>query len=236
MPWVRIDENAMDHPKVGALSDGSFRLWVQALAYCQKHLTDGYVSNQAVRSLFAFSPKRRADLEACGLWDAAEGGIAVHDYLQWNDSRASVTAKRDAAKDRMRAAREKRSREVPANSAPRSPERSREVLRGVVCSEGSGSASTEEGSGETNDVQHFIDRWQELHQQYRGVAYLGNPQKDYFSACELIAAFGYAVTEAIAVYGLNDPDPFMRKGTVTLTMLKSRASKYAEELKAKKLA
>jgi hypothetical protein len=29
MPWVRIDENAMDHPKFIALSANAFRLWVE---------------------------------------------------------------------------------------------------------------------------------------------------------------------------------------------------------------
>src|SRR4051812_8981701 len=135
MPWVRIDENAMDHPKIGALPDGAFRLWVQALAYCQKHLTDGHISTRAIRALLAFSPKRRAVLESAGLWDAAEDGIAVHDYLEWNDSRESVNAKRDAAKERMRSARDKRSQNVLANNQPRSQERAREVLRGVTCKE-----------------------------------------------------------------------------------------------------
>lgn len=100
--------------------------------------------------------------------------------------------------------------------------------------------NTEGGAGETkpapDEVGAFMDRYRELHVQFKGVSYLGNPQKDYQAACELVSAFGVDLSEAIAAYGLNDPDPFMRKGTVTVPMIRSRASRYAEELKAKRLA
>lgn len=88
----------------------------------------------------------------------------------------------------------------------------------------------------TDRVQRFIDRYQELHKQYRGVAYVGNPVKDYQAAIELVAAFDEALLEKIAVYGLNDPDKFMADGTRTLSKLRSRASGYAEQLKARRLA
>jgi len=95
-----------------------------------------------------------------------------------------------------------------------------------------------QGSGavEVVRVQRFVDRYRALHEQYLGVAYLGNPGKDYQAACELVAAFDDGMLEAIAVYGLNDADPFMAKDTRTLTKLKARASGYAQELKAKRLA
>lgn len=238
MPWVRIDENALEHPKIGGLPDGAFRLWVQALAYCQKFLTDGYVPDHAVRSLLAYSPRRRAALERTGLWDAAESGIRVHDYLEWNDSRQDVLEKRDAAKERMRNAREKRSRELRANTGPCSPERSREVLRGVVCSEEKGTSKEREGGpGETDAVQRLVDRHRELYDQFLHVGYIGNARKDYEAACQIVRIFpDPAMQDAILAYGLNDADPFMAKDTRTITKIASRASKYAEELKAKKLA
>lgn len=99
---------------------------------------------------------------------------------------------------------------------------------------------SEGGAGETRPdperVGRFVDRYRELHERYIGVAYLGNVQKDYWAACELVAAFDDDLLEKIAVYGLNDTDPFMTNGTRTLTKLKSRASEYAATLKAKKLA
>lgn len=135
----------MDHPKVGALSDGAFRLWVQGLTYCQKHLTDGFIAAAFVRGLTAYSAKRVEALVTAGLWDRTEKGITVHDYLQWNDSKEIVLAKREDAKDRMRRLR---SREQPT-------ERSQNVLSEV---KGSGKVK-EGGAGETKLPPSSADDW-----------------------------------------------------------------------------
>ena len=80
MPWVRIDENAMEHPKIAGLSDAAFRLWVTGLAYCQKFLTDGYISDVALRGLRAYSLKRKAEIVRAGLWHECDAGVTVHDF------------------------------------------------------------------------------------------------------------------------------------------------------------
>jgi hypothetical protein len=102
------------------------------------------------------------------------------------------------------------------------------------------SANTEGGPGETKPpsdrVAAFIDRYREQHERYVGVAYLGNPVSDYREACTLVSAFDDAMLEALTVYWLNDGDKFASDGTRTIAKMRSRASKYAEELKAKKLA
>ena len=86
-------------------------------------------------------------------------------------------------------------------------------------------------------VQRVVDRHEELHRQYVGVGYIGNAQKDYQAACDIVRAFpDPAMQDAILTYGLNDADPFMAKGTRTIPRIASNASKYAEELKARKLA
>lgn len=114
MPWVRIDENAIEHPKFRALSDGAFRLWVEGLAYCQKNLTDGFVPNEALKQFHYYSPKRRAMLTAIlipgkgPMWHEHEaGGIWVHDYLVWNDCRDHVLKKRAGGQERLARFREK---------------------------------------------------------------------------------------------------------------------------------
>ena len=90
---------------------------------------------------------------------------------------------------------------------------------------------------ESHAVQRLVDRHEELYRQFRQVNYIGNPRKDYEAACQIVRAFpDEAMQDAILVYGLNDPDPFMAKGTRTIAKIASQASKYAEELKAQKLA
>lgn len=125
MPWVRIDENALEHPKVAGLSAEAFRLWVRGLAHCQKFLTDGVITRIAWKAFPGASQKRIGELVKAGLWRRDSDRYLVHDYLKWNDSRERVLELRDAAKQRMRRSR---SREHPANVLERT---SQEVLRGV---------------------------------------------------------------------------------------------------------
>ena len=113
MAWVRIHDGALTHPKIVGLPDKAFRLWVWGLCYCQMHLTDGVIPVQAL-----IGPTRTAAvLVLARLWEALEtGGWRVHDYLEWNDSRALVLRKRSEAKERMTNARQRSSREhTPEN-------------------------------------------------------------------------------------------------------------------------
>ena len=108
-PWVRIDENAMDHPKFLALTDGAWRLWCEGQAYCQKHLTNGRIPKAALRGFRYFSTSRVKNLTTefvpmkgpC--WHTEpDGTVQVHDYLEWNDSRDEVLKARSDSRDRRR--------------------------------------------------------------------------------------------------------------------------------------
>lgn len=106
MAWVRIHDGAMGHPKIVGMFDwrDPFHLWVWGLSYCQSHLTDGRIIAAAVpRS----ARKAAAELVARQLWEVIEGGWKVHDYLTWNDARATVDARRSKAADRLRRWHEK---------------------------------------------------------------------------------------------------------------------------------
>jgi len=108
MAWVRIHDGALTHPKLVGLSDKAFRLWVWGLCYCQMHLTDGVIPAAAIPP-----PARTATvLTLAKLWDAKDdGGFTVHDYLDWNDSKAYVTKRRTEAKERIANSRLSSSRE-----------------------------------------------------------------------------------------------------------------------------
>lgn len=236
MPWVRIDENALDHPKIGGLPDGAFRLWVQGLAYCQKFLTDGFVGDLAIRGLHAYSPKRRALLVAAGLWDLSESGIRVHDYLEWNDSREHVTAARSFAKDRMKKLRTKRSREQTPNIQPRDAERSLNVPSGVVCMS-SGATVKERGLGKTVEQRagDFCEWYEDTHERLLGVGYIGTGN-DYQAALKLCQKLSDQDVRDAALVWFGMDDPFAVSGTRTIPKFASRASGCLETMKARGIA
>jgi hypothetical protein len=238
VPWVRIDENAMDHPKIGSLPDGAFRLWVQGLAYCQKHLTDGAMTTLAVRSLLAFSPKRHAVLVTHGLWDETASGVQVHDYLEWNDSREHVMSLRTAAKERMKRARD-RSRERTPNSEPRDGERSPFVLRGVVCSEREDARieKKERGVGKTREERagDFNEWYADTHQRLFGIGYMGT-NGDYTKALELVDRFTDEELRDGALVWFGMDDTFAITGTRTIPKFASRITGCLQKARARGIA
>jgi hypothetical protein len=92
MTWVALDDKMPDHPKIVGLSDGAFRLYVSAIAYSNRHLTDGIIRAEAVSGLM---PRYRkaylTELIDRMLWVETTAGVyEIHDYLDWNKSRAEV--------------------------------------------------------------------------------------------------------------------------------------------------
>lgn len=115
MPYLSIDDQAADHPKIEALSDKAFRLWFKGITYCQRFLTDGHIAADVVRGLRGWSKVTQDELAKVlppftgPLWHVAEdGSVRVHDFLNWNDSRAEVLKRRTTKTDRMKAWREKK--------------------------------------------------------------------------------------------------------------------------------
>ena len=124
MPYVPIDENLPEHPKVLALPfddmNAALGMVVRAWCYCSRNLSDGFVPDGFFRTP---DDKRLRDLLLTDngfglLFDAAENGILVHDYLDKNRSRTEV----EAYKEAKRAAGQKggkRSGEVRNEAKPK---------------------------------------------------------------------------------------------------------------------
>lgn len=108
MPYLNIDDGMDEHPKVDALSDAAFRLYVSSKLYCARNLTDGFLPLSKARRLTATGTDVVAkELVVADLWhdlgagcdngacieertchrDGREGHYIVHDYLQWNHSK-----------------------------------------------------------------------------------------------------------------------------------------------------
>lgn len=107
MTWVRIDDNFPEHPKVDALSDAAFRMHVAGLCYANRHLTDGLIPDRMPRRFIHGDNVSGAvdELVDSGLWKTVPGGWMVHDYLEYQPSRAEAEARKVANRERQRAYR-----------------------------------------------------------------------------------------------------------------------------------
>jgi hypothetical protein len=100
--WVRLDEEFPDHPKVAAAGPLASWLHVCALAYCNRYLTDGFVPVGQVPKLADLSsvkarPAALAEtLVEVGMWEREPGGFRIHDYHDYQPSKAEVEAERRA--------------------------------------------------------------------------------------------------------------------------------------------
>lgn len=223
MAWVRIHDGAMTHPKVLRLNDRAFRLWVWGLTYAQQHLTDGWLPALAIPGALIKGIK---DVIAVNLWAAVDTGYQIHDYLDWNDSRETVTKKRTEAKDRMAAARG-RSLDVRVNKRPNDSRTSTEVLRG---SGNSSSGSTKEKI-EENDDPHVLERVMDAFRAHWKRAY-GFESSLLLKPLELmqleqqLAALGEArLLTAMAAYFATE-DPYVRNAKHPLPLFLRDPSKH----------
>lgn len=132
MSWVRLDDQYPDHPKVRALGPLGLALQTAAICYCGRYLTDGFLSFTSAAGIIASimapftlqngsvwtpgitsgaSGKDAQEIDwavemvKAGLWEPRKRGYYVHDYLDFNPSRAEVLRARALAAARVDAYR-----------------------------------------------------------------------------------------------------------------------------------
>jgi hypothetical protein len=100
--FILVHDGIEDHPKIAALSDRAFRVFVTTLGYCSRNTTDGVLRTPvwAKRA----SKKVRDELEAelvhrpghtCRKCPPVpEGHVLMHDYLDWQRSSAQIDARK----------------------------------------------------------------------------------------------------------------------------------------------
>jgi len=141
MPWVRIDDDFYNHPKVIKAGPLGIAMQVSALCYCNHYLTDGFVPISVIPGLLnldgigmrmwaneTFGGGEDAawtmvveDLINAGLWESCEDGYRIHDYLEYQPSKAQVLADREANAKRQEAWKSRKSNAVSntvSNTAP----------------------------------------------------------------------------------------------------------------------
>lgn len=102
MTWLRIDDAIADHPKLRDAGPRASWLYICALCYCSRYLTDGFVPDFALPGMGGlFDAKKLASAAAeAGLWVREDNGYRIPDYLDFNPSKTTVETKR--AKERAR--------------------------------------------------------------------------------------------------------------------------------------
>jgi hypothetical protein len=116
-----VDDSLFDHPKVESLGPRRLRamgLWVVALSWTNRWLTDGFIPTERVKMLGGTLADADA-LVQVGLWQQVNGGYQFHDFGGYNASKAEVLAEREAARLRMRRSRQTRSETTASDGSVR---------------------------------------------------------------------------------------------------------------------
>ncbi len=94
--YIRLHDGMPDHPKVVSLSDRAFRLYVEAMCWCSRYLTDGIVPTAAMKKMGAWSPAAISELADARLMEnGSPGGWAIHDYTEHQRTSADVAEWRE---------------------------------------------------------------------------------------------------------------------------------------------
>lgn len=102
MAWIRLDDQIAHHPKFTKVSPSACWLYVAAIGFSQKYLTDGFLTFQSLSTLshVRFPSKLAQQLIRVGLWRRGKDGYYIHDYLEFNESAQQVKARK--REDRLR--------------------------------------------------------------------------------------------------------------------------------------
>ncbi|MFD5814370.1 hypothetical protein [Streptomyces sp. NPDC127038] len=115
MAWFALDDGFDTHPKVRKAGNAAVGLFVRLGVHATRHLTEGHLDGDIVRS-YGTEPNVRK-LIAVGMLHGAghacprcqqpaDGDYVIHDYLDYNKSRAQIEAAREAARKRQNRGRE----------------------------------------------------------------------------------------------------------------------------------
>lgn len=115
MAWFALDDGFDTHPKVRKAGNAAVGLFVRLGVHATKHLTEGHLDGDIVRDYGTAATIRK--LIAVGMLHESghgclrcpqptEGNFVIHDYLDYNKSRAQIEAAREAARKRQNRGRE----------------------------------------------------------------------------------------------------------------------------------
>jgi hypothetical protein len=103
MTWVKIDDSFPDHPKIKGLKDDEFRLYMTALCYSSRYLTDGVIPLNIIRTFIESRSKssRISALVDANLWEIVDENIVILSYSEYQFTKERIETERKLAADRM---------------------------------------------------------------------------------------------------------------------------------------
>ena len=114
MTWARLDDSFYSHPKVRRalkVEPAALALFAMALSWCADHEKDGLVTDEAMEMLMPAQSDREQALgvlDDVGLIHRNGEGYVIHDYLDYNLSRADLTERRKNDRERKGSGRRPR--------------------------------------------------------------------------------------------------------------------------------
>jgi hypothetical protein len=107
MTWVKIDDSFPDHPKIKGLKDDEFRLYMTALCYSSRYLTDGVIPLNIVRTFIESRSKssRISALVQANLWEIVADNVVILSYSEYQFTKERIETERKLAAERMNKSR-----------------------------------------------------------------------------------------------------------------------------------
>lgn len=103
--WLRLASRYGTHPKLDGLTEAQAWRWTRLLLHCVEQETDGYVSPAALKRTGLVASRKK--LLALRLLEEKDGELFVHDFLDYNPSKAERDAERERWREYKAASRSK---------------------------------------------------------------------------------------------------------------------------------
>lgn len=102
MTHVILDDAMPQNPKIAHLNAGEFALLVESICYSGRHLTDGTLPKSGAKVMRFWTQTRAKALVTFGLWEQqSDGRFVIHDYDQYQRTKAQVEADKAANRERQ---------------------------------------------------------------------------------------------------------------------------------------
>ena len=117
---ARLDTGWHAHPRILALSVAGMAVHAWSISYCDAVLSDGFIPNGAWPSKRGFVSGVK-EVVAAGLWRLCDGGYQLHDYTDYNRTKAQVLAQREDDRFRKMSGRKSAGHAPDSAGIPRAP-------------------------------------------------------------------------------------------------------------------